>query len=231
MLSIHSNFKKIICCCLAILCTTLVGAQDMTKDFSEVYTHYLEMDYYVLDMKAITYHSTQDKGTVEASSKLAKRGKWAYSSAEGQKILQKDDVLLMVDEKEKEIRYQKMQGEYPVMNTEQYQEVLKQLEKYPNKFLGKKGNVSSYRIDIEHYAFDRIEIKLDVVQKTLLEVTYYYRQDLELDEPLPYKVSTFYTLNDKEKPSSTWFNTEKYIKINQGKAELTSAYKHYELIQ
>lgn len=221
--------KRVLIVSWCLWMTVSLQAQDFRKDFMTVYQSYATMNHYTqeVDVRSFTANSTT-KPTYKATGKIVKSGANYYSTMDGQHTIIKGKQFLHVNTNDKRmLYYQKEQSTNNGM--EQYANLLDSMKAADVIYAGASGNIKRYVMRSPEQAITKTELSLDMERRVITKIVYYYKK-AEQQSAL-YKTVITYQTETKNRPSNTWFDTGKYIRIDKGRASVQTAYNSYRLTQ
>ena len=214
---------------LCLITLNSIG-QDFKTDFMEVYKNYNTIEYYTQEVKISSFDKKEaSKAIYEDKGKIVKDKGNYFSSLGGQKTIIKGANFLHVNTDEKRIIYYYKENNNAVM-MEQYKMLLDSLNASNVKYLGSSNSVKKYVMNSSEQLITRTELSLDMKQKVIQKIVYYYSMKEEHRSSL-YKTIITYKTEQNNKPASSWFDLQKYISLSNNKATLKTAYKEYTLTQ
>lgn len=217
---------------LSILCLITLGsfAQDFRKDFMEVYANYSTIEHYTQEVSIRSFDKKDaSKAIYEDKGKIVKDKSNYYSSLAGQQTIIKGANFLHVNANEKRMTYYYKKNNRDAM-MEQYKMLLDSLNPADVRYLGTNNSIKKYLMNSTDQLIAKTELSLDMKQKVIQKIVYYYSTKDEFRSSL-YKTMITYKTDLKGQPSSSWFDLDKYIDLKNQKASLKTAYKEYILTQ
>lgn len=206
-----------------------VQAQDFRKDFMEVYQNYTTMKYYTQVVNVCSFTTKKaTQPTYTQVGKIVKNGANYYSAMDGQHTLIKGKQFLHVNTKDKRMLYYQKEGA-TTNEMEQYASLLDSMKAGNVTYLGASSNIKRYVLQNADQAIIKAELHLDMKRKLLTKIVYYYKE--EKQQSALHKTIITYQTDAVNRPSTTWFNLEKYIHLEKGRAVLQPAYQRYKLTQ
>ena len=204
-------------------------AQDFRKDFQAVYQNYMDLTFYT---KVVEVRSFPSKNATQPSyedrGKIVKYDEWYYSAMAGQQTIFKGEQYLNVNTKDKRMVYHHRAGKGTNW-IEQQARWLENIQTVDISYLGASGNIKRYAMKNADRTLHIVEVHLDMKRKVLTKLVYYYKQ--ESQQSAFYKTIITYQTDAQRKPSSTWFDLDKYIRLDEDRATVQPAYQGYRLTQ
>lgn len=206
-------------------------AQDFRADFMSVYQNYHAMNYYTQEVvirsflqKGDTKAAHQDKG------KIIKYNDKYFSSLGQQKTIIRGEHFLHVDTGEQQIIYCHTTTNQGTI-TQHYAILLDSMKTSNVQYIGQKNGLKTYIITSKDHLIAKTELCLDMRQKVIASICYYYAGNKGYKSDFNRTLIT-YVMDQTTKPTTTWFDMEPYIQIkNNNKAVLQQRYQHYTLVQ
>lgn len=218
---------------MLFFCTGIVfcKAQDFREDFLTVYNNYHNLDYYTQEVIVSSYASKKDKVPIHQQIGKIIKGKGTYySRLEEQETIVDGKNFLFINHREKRIVYTQDEK----VNTEQfaqyYQQGLDSIDSDYITHIKTDGIYKIYQIQNPKDLIKKTDLVLNMKNKMIEEITYYYQSTGEYESTL-YKTVIKYNLKNTTKPSLKSFNWKKYVHIKNNRAVLNSEYATFNLTQ
>ncbi|BDS10661.1 hypothetical protein [Aureispira anguillae] len=206
-------------------------AQNFKQDFLEVYNHHKNRDYYTQDVIVSSFEKREDTKPInQEKGKIVKGDQGYYSKFGGQETIVDGKHFLFINHADyRVVYYHDVEIDIDQL-TQVYQQGLDSVNKERIHYMSRNGKYKTYQIHSPNEMIKTIEVKLNMEEKLVEQITYYY-QGMNAYESTLYKTVINYKIISTKPPSKDWFNWQEYITVKGKKASLNTKYRQFNLTQ
>lgn len=225
------QFLKVILFLSVLMESTLSFGQDLKKDLEEMRMSYHASEKFACDITIKIFQGKSKNPVTVQKGKIRKKDKDFYSEMEGLKMLITKELMVVVNERQKDVMYRELkEQEYQTYLTKQMTYNLDSLSlSYDSIFFGgEKDGLKHYTVYTAKGIISKIDFYLNKSDKTLAKVIYDYNKKIYKEG---FRTEILFNKPNNEGQDDNIFSVSKFIVRSTKGYQLQQAYNNYHLIQ